>query len=71
MKNSWLWAPPRRTILGDASTAPFGESYNAAPGIGGGEPSFTGQYQDHAGDLFDFPARVVHCNRCSLDPDSR
>jgi RHS repeat-associated protein len=55
-----LRSSPTRTVLGDASTAPFGESYNAAPGIGGGEPSFTGQYQDHASDLFDFPAREYH-----------
>jgi hypothetical protein len=31
-----LRSSPTRTILGDASTAPFGEMYNAAPGIGGG-----------------------------------
>jgi RHS repeat-associated protein len=55
-----LISSPTRTILGDASTAPFGESYNAAPGIGGDEPSFTGKYADHAGDLFDFPAREFH-----------
>ncbi len=53
-----LRSSPSRTVIFDTAYAPYGETYASQPS--GAEPSFTGQYQDVAVDMFDFPFREYH-----------
>jgi RHS repeat-associated protein len=46
-----------RTWVGSQAYAPFGEKYAAS---GSSQSLFTNQYNDEAGDLYDFPAREQH-----------
>jgi RHS repeat-associated protein len=49
-----LCSSPSRTVTCDVAYGPYGETY--APS-GSTDPSFTGQNQDTAANLYDFPAR--------------
>jgi RHS repeat-associated protein len=51
---SRLASTPSRTVYYDGATAPFGEPYAQS---GTADVSFTGQNQDTASTLYDFPAR--------------
>ncbi len=66
-----LRSSPSRTLIFDTAYAPYGEIY--ASQQSGAEPSFTGQYQDVAVDMFDFPFRTYHPTQgrwISPDPKS-
>ena len=52
--SSRLASTPTRTMYSDSAYAPFGEQYAMS---GTTDASFTGQEQDTASSLFDFPAR--------------
>jgi len=52
--SSRLTSTPSRTMYSDSAYAPFGEQYATS---GSTDASFTGQEQDTANSLYDFPAR--------------
>jgi len=61
-----LGSTSSRTVSFDLAYAPFGETY--AP-LGSTDPAFTGQRQDTAAGLFDFPAREYSTEGRWSSPD--